>query len=104
MNCICTTDLYTIHRALCEVPHTKYWGYLSQLHKQENEFKKTIVKKGATLGANSTILCGIIIGEYVFVGAGAVVRKDVPPLENQTGICKVCGKRYSKNSSELKCE
>ena len=41
------------------------------------EFKKTLVKKGATIGANATIVCGITLGEYSFVGAGAVVTKDV---------------------------
>ena len=46
---------------------------------RKSEFKETLVKKGATLGANSTILCGITIGEYAFIGAGAVVTKDVPP-------------------------
>jgi len=42
------------------------------------EFKKTFVKKGATIGANATILCGITIHEFAFIGAGAVVTKDVP--------------------------
>jgi UDP-2-acetamido-3-amino-2,3-dideoxy-glucuronate N-acetyltransferase len=42
------------------------------------EFKKILVKKGATIGANATILCGISIGEYALIGAGAVVTKDVP--------------------------
>lgn len=42
------------------------------------EFKKIWVKKGATIGANATIVCGIIIGEYSLIGAGAVVTKDVP--------------------------
>ena len=46
---------------------------------RKNEYKKTLVKKGATIGANSTILCGITIGEYAFIGAGAVVTKDVKP-------------------------
>ena len=46
---------------------------------RKNEFKKTIIKKGATIGANATIICGVTIGEYAFVGAGAVVTKDVPP-------------------------
>lgn len=46
---------------------------------RKNEFKKTLVKKGATIGANATIVCGVTIGEYAFVGAGAVVTKDVPP-------------------------
>lgn len=47
---------------------------------QKDNFKKTIVKKGATIGANATIVCGITIGEYSFVGAGSVVTKDVPPF------------------------
>jgi len=42
------------------------------------EYKKTIVKKGASIGANATILCGVTIGEYALVGAGSVVTKDVP--------------------------
>jgi UDP-2-acetamido-3-amino-2,3-dideoxy-glucuronate N-acetyltransferase len=45
---------------------------------RKNEFKETLVKKGATIGANATILCGIEIGEYAFVGAGAVVTKSIP--------------------------
>lgn len=45
---------------------------------RKHEFQKTIVKRGASIGANATILCGHIIGEYAFVGAGAVVTKDVP--------------------------
>ncbi len=44
---------------------------------RKDEFKKTIVKRGASIGANATILCGIIIGKYAMVGAGAVVTKDV---------------------------
>ena len=44
-----------------------------------NFYEKTLIKKNATLGANSTILCGIIIGVYAFVGAGALVTKDVTP-------------------------
>jgi UDP-2-acetamido-3-amino-2,3-dideoxy-glucuronate N-acetyltransferase len=43
------------------------------------EFRKTLVKRGATIGANATILCGITIGEFAFIGAGAVVTRDVPP-------------------------
>ena len=42
------------------------------------EYRKTLVKKGATLGANCTLICGITIGEYAFVGAGAMVNKSVP--------------------------
>lgn len=45
---------------------------------RKNEYKQTLVKKGASIGANATILCGNTIGEYAFIGAGAVVTKDVP--------------------------
>jgi UDP-2-acetamido-3-amino-2,3-dideoxy-glucuronate N-acetyltransferase len=45
---------------------------------RKKEFKKTLIKKGATIGANATIVCGYTIGAYAFVGAGAVVTKDVP--------------------------
>jgi UDP-2-acetamido-3-amino-2,3-dideoxy-glucuronate N-acetyltransferase len=44
---------------------------------RKSEFRKTLVKYGATIGANATIICGVTIGEYAFVGAGAVVTKDV---------------------------
>ncbi len=46
---------------------------------RKHEYLTTVVKQGATIGANATIVCGITIGEYAFVGAGAVVTKDVPP-------------------------
>ena len=45
---------------------------------RKNEYKKTIVKKGVTIGANATIVCGVTIGEYAFIGAGSVVTHDVP--------------------------
>jgi UDP-2-acetamido-3-amino-2,3-dideoxy-glucuronate N-acetyltransferase len=45
---------------------------------RKNEFKKTRIKKGATIGANATIICGIVIYDFAFVGAGAVVTKNVP--------------------------
>jgi UDP-2-acetamido-3-amino-2,3-dideoxy-glucuronate N-acetyltransferase len=45
---------------------------------RKNEFRKTLVKTGATLGANASIVCGVTIGRYAFVGAGSVVTKDVP--------------------------
>ena len=47
--------------------------------KRRNEFKKTLVKKGVSIGANATIVCGNDIGEYAFIGAGAVVVKEVLP-------------------------
>jgi UDP-2-acetamido-3-amino-2,3-dideoxy-glucuronate N-acetyltransferase len=46
---------------------------------RKHEFKQTTVRRGATVGANATIVCGIIIGEYALVGAGSVVTKDVAP-------------------------
>lgn len=45
---------------------------------RKEEFKRTLIKKGASIGANATIVCGNTIGEYAFIGAGAVVTKDVP--------------------------
>ena len=45
---------------------------------RKNEFRQTIVKKGASIGANATVICGVTIGEYALIGAGAVVTKDVP--------------------------
>ena len=46
---------------------------------RKDQYTTTLVKKGATIGANSTIVCGVTIGEFAFIGAGAVVVKDVPP-------------------------
>lgn len=45
---------------------------------RKDKYKKTVIQKGATIGANATILCGIVIGAYAFIGAGAVVTKDIP--------------------------
>jgi len=50
------------------------------------EYRRTLVKRGATLGANSTIVCGITIGRYAFVGAGAVVNRDVPDFALVVGV------------------
>lgn len=90
---------------------------------------KTLVKRGASLGANSTILCGITIGKYAFVGAGAVVTKDVPDyglvvgnpaylqgwycacgtklnltvdaLSEESSQCQKCGRKYKKKALKL---
>ena len=84
------------------------------------EFRKTLVKRGATIGANATIVCGHTIGQYALVGAGAVVTKDVPDyalvygnparvkgwtcqcaeqitFRSGKAICAACGKRYKKD-------
>lgn len=52
---------------------------------RKSEYQKTLVKKGATIGANATIVCGITIGEYAFIGAGTVVTRDVPAYALITG-------------------
>jgi UDP-2-acetamido-3-amino-2,3-dideoxy-glucuronate N-acetyltransferase len=56
------------------------------LIERKNEYKDTFVKKGATLGANCTIVCGVTIGEYAFIGAGAMVNKDVKPYALMVGV------------------
>ena len=53
---------------------------------RKDEYKDTLVKRGATLGANCTIVCGATIGEYAFIGAGAVVTKDVKPYALIVGV------------------
>ncbi|TAK42778.1 MAG: N-acetyltransferase [Betaproteobacteria bacterium] len=53
---------------------------------RKDEYRPTIVRRGATLGANCTIVCGATIGEYAFVGAGAVVNRDVPPHALVIGV------------------
>mgnify|MGYP000214981899 FL=1 len=53
---------------------------------RKEEFKKTLLKKGCSVGANATIVCGITIGEYALIGAGSVVTKDVKPFEMLYGV------------------
>ena len=94
-----------------------------------DELRPTLVRRGATLGANCTIVCGVTIGEYAFVGAGAVVTRDVPDFalvvgnparhvgwmcvcgnrievqgNDGAGICRVCQKRYRKIGKEVRAE
>ena len=86
-----------------------------------DELRPTLVRQGATLGANCTIVCGVTIGRYAFVGAGAVVTKDVPDFalvvgnpsriigwmcacgkriqfhaEDGPGLCEECGRSYRR--------
>jgi UDP-2-acetamido-3-amino-2,3-dideoxy-glucuronate N-acetyltransferase len=56
------------------------------LIERKAEYRDTLVKKGVTLGANCTIVCGVTIGEYAFVGAGAVINKDVKPYALMVGV------------------
>jgi UDP-2-acetamido-3-amino-2,3-dideoxy-glucuronate N-acetyltransferase len=74
------------------------------------EYTKTLVKRGASLGANSTIVCGITIGRFAFIGAGAVVTKDVPDHALMAGVparrigwaCE-CGVRLEENGGAWSC-
>ncbi len=86
---------------------------------RKKEFRKTLVKKGATIGANATVVCGNAIGQYAFIGAGSVVTKNVPDyalvygnpgkvkgwicqcaveiaFRSGKATCRVCGKKYKK--------
>lgn len=72
----------------------------------------TLVKKGASIGANSTIICGTKIGEYAMVGAGSVVTKDVPPHALVYGnpakirgfVCECGAKISARKKKEIKCK
>jgi UDP-2-acetamido-3-amino-2,3-dideoxy-glucuronate N-acetyltransferase len=77
---------------------------------RKNEYRKTLVKRGASIGANATIVCGVTIGQYAFVGAGAVVTRDVPSYGLYTGVparrsgwvCR-CGVKLPTTMSPVKC-
>lgn len=92
---------------------------------RKNELKTTIVRKGTTIGANATIICGNVIGKFAFIGAGSVVAADVPDYalvlgnpaktigwmcecgerleENAAGaLCSVCGKSYFLHNNEIR--
>ena len=79
---------------------------------RKEEYRKTIVGKGASIGANATVVCGYHIGKYAFIGAGSVVTKDVPDYALVVGnparvvgyVCK-CGDKLKKieNSSQMVC-
>jgi len=91
--------------------------------KKMGELRPTLVKKGASIGANATVVCGITIGQYAFVGAGAVVIRDVKDYALVVGnparvvgwvcqcgetlpgdfSCEVCGKKYRKSGDILEC-
>ncbi|HKM67288.1 MAG TPA: Gfo/Idh/MocA family oxidoreductase [Candidatus Acidoferrum sp.] len=91
---------------------------------RRSEYQRTLVRKGASLGANSTIVCGTTIGEYAFIGAGAVVTRDVPrhalmvgvparrigwvcqcgvtlQMESEKGTCSECGKNYILQGEDI---
>jgi len=76
-----------------------------------DQVKPTLVKKGATLGANSTIICGTTIGKYAFVGAGALINKNLPdhalavgnPAKQIGWVCS-CGERLSEDLTCVVCD
>ncbi|MCK4530707.1 MAG: N-acetyltransferase [Candidatus Marinimicrobia bacterium] len=53
---------------------------------RKTEYKETRIKKGASIGANATVVCGVTLGEYCFIGAGAVITKDVPAYALMVGV------------------
>jgi UDP-2-acetamido-3-amino-2,3-dideoxy-glucuronate N-acetyltransferase len=53
---------------------------------RKHEYRKTLVRRGASIGANATIVCGATLGEYAFVGAGAVITRDVLPYALMAGV------------------
>jgi UDP-2-acetamido-3-amino-2,3-dideoxy-glucuronate N-acetyltransferase len=91
---------------------------------RKHEYKRTLVRKGASIGANATIVCGATLGRYCFVGAGAVVTRDVPDYALVVGVpadiagwmcecgvkleeglmeltCPACGKRYTRRGEKV---
>ena len=77
---------------------------------RKHEYRQTVVKRGASIGANATIVCGVTLGEYSFVGAGAVVTADVPPYALMVGVparrvgwmCQ-CGERLALAGGRAAC-
>jgi UDP-2-acetamido-3-amino-2,3-dideoxy-glucuronate N-acetyltransferase len=77
---------------------------------RKHEYQPTLVRRGATIGANATIVCGITLGEYCFIGAGAVVTADVPPFGLMLGVparragwmCQ-CGVRLKVSDGVARC-
>lgn len=91
---------------------------------RKNEYRRTLVRRGATIGANATIVCGVTLGEYAFIGAGAVVSKDVEAYalmvgvparrigwmcqcgerlpDSGTGRCAACGTEYERAGSGIR--
>ncbi len=78
---------------------------------RKDEYRRTLVRRGATIGANATVVCGNTIGEYAFIGAGAVVRGDVPAYALMVGVparrvgwmCR-CGVRLSVVGGAATCQ
>src|SRR5262249_1555141 len=77
---------------------------------RKHEYRRTLVRRGSTIGANATIVCGVTLGEYAFIGAGAVVTTDVLPYALMVGVparrvggmCQ-CGARLTPPSVRGRC-
>jgi UDP-2-acetamido-3-amino-2,3-dideoxy-glucuronate N-acetyltransferase len=78
---------------------------------RKSEYQPTLVRRGASIGANATVVCGVTLGEYSFIGAGAVVNADVPAYALMVGVparrigwmCQ-CGERLDLVNGAAKCE
>ena len=77
---------------------------------RKSEYRRTLVRRGTSIGANATIVCGVTLGEYAFIGAGAVVRSDVPAYALMVGVparqvgwmCQ-CGIRLQLQNGRASC-
>lgn len=77
---------------------------------RKHEYRTTLVRRGASIGANATIICGVTLGEYAFIGAGAVVNRDVPAYALMVGVparragwmCQ-CGERLKVENGGATC-
>jgi UDP-2-acetamido-3-amino-2,3-dideoxy-glucuronate N-acetyltransferase len=77
---------------------------------RKSEYRPTLVRRGSTIGANATVVCGVTLGEYSFIGAGAVVTEDVPAYALMVGVparqigwmCQ-CGVRLELTGNEVTC-
>ena len=77
---------------------------------RKSDYRRTLVRRGASIGANATVVCGYTIGEYAFIGAGAVVTRDVPAYALMAGVparrigwaCQ-CGERLPAGPGAVEC-